>query len=247
MTTYDGLTAEALGTVVRSPHCLVFDSVTSTLDVVHEIAAEGAPTGSLVVADEQVAGRGRQGRRWHSPPGTGVWLGYLCRPQHGGERGVTALRAGLALTEALATLGVEASIKWPNDVVIRDRKAGGILCEGRWSRDHLQWMAIGIGVNIHGPMPEELVASAVAVDEVQPSVSRVGLLERLIPLLHDLPDLPQLTEAELRTFRMHDWLAERAIGAPVSGRARGIDAEGAFLIETGAGVQRILGGSIVPA
>ena len=86
-----------------------------------------------------------------------------------------------------------------------------------------------------------------AIDEVEGSVTRVGLLERLIPLLHDLPDLPQLTETELRTFRMHDWLAERAIGAPVSGRARGIDAEGALLIETGAGVQRILGGSIVPA
>lgn len=245
--TYDGYSAEELGSLVGSPRCLVFDTVTSTLDVVHAIAEEGAPAGSLVVADAQVAGRGRQGRRWHSPPGAGVWLGYLGRPTRGGERGVAALRVGLALTETLGALDIAASIKWPNDIVVSDRKVGGILCEGRWARDRLRWMAVGVGVNVHGPMPEELRDVAVALDEVQPYVTRVGLLEQLVPRLHDLPDRPELTEAELRTFHMHDWLAGRRIGAPVPGRGRGIDVDGAFLIETDAGVERIVGGGIVPA
>ncbi|MGD2135439.1 MAG: biotin--[acetyl-CoA-carboxylase] ligase [Gemmatimonadales bacterium] len=247
MTRYDGLTSEELGRRVQAPRCLVFERVTSTLDVVHEQAAAGAPSGTLVVADEQVAGRGRQGRPWISHPGAGVWLGYLARPQHGGERGVAALRVGLATADALADLGITARLKWPNDLVVRDRKAGGVLCEARWADDRLRWMAIGVGINVRGPIPHGLEERAVALDEERPSVSRVAVLERLVPRLHRLPDRLELTEGELRQFHMHDWLADRRIDAPVRGRARGIDAEGALLVETDNGMERIVGGGIVAA
>lgn len=247
MTLYDGLTAEELGRRVASPRCTLFARVGSTLDVIHELAAGGAPSGTLVVADEQLAGRGRQGRPWLSPPGAGVWLGYLARPEHGGERGVTALRVGLATVEALADLGIAAHLKWPNDLVVRDRKAGGVLCEARWAGDRPRWMAIGVGINVRGPIAEELRERAIALDEVEPSVSRVALIERLVPRLHRLPDRPELTEGELRQFHMHDWLANRRIDAPVRGRVRGIDAGGALLVDTDGGTERIVGGGVVAA
>src|SRR5207249_77753 len=73
--TYDGLAPTDLAARLRVPGCLSLVSVTSTMDIIHELAGEGAPAGTVVLADEQVAGRGRQGRHWHSPRGLGIWLG----------------------------------------------------------------------------------------------------------------------------------------------------------------------------
>src|SRR5712692_9312198 len=99
---YDGLQPADLAARLRAPGCLSLASVTCTMDILHELAAEGAPAGTVVLADEQISGRGRQGRRWHSPAGNGVWLSYLSRPSHATESGVLALRVGLAVADALA-------------------------------------------------------------------------------------------------------------------------------------------------
>jgi BirA family biotin operon repressor/biotin-[acetyl-CoA-carboxylase] ligase len=247
MTSYDGVLHEDLARRLATPQCLVRQQVGSTLDVVHDLAAEGAPAGTTVLAEEQLAGRGRMGRRWLSPPGTGIWLGYLARPECAGERGLMALRVGLAVVRALGDLEVAAGLKWPNDVVASDRKLGGILCEARWSRRRVAWVAVGVGLNVHGPLPAELEDTAVALEEIRPEVSRVGVLERLVPRLHVLPDVPELTEDERATFARHDWLCGRRLTEPVVGTAMGIDREGALLVETEQGVERIVGGSVAAA
>ncbi len=244
---YDGLDQADLAARVKAPGCLSFARVTSTLDVIHEIAAEDAPAGTLVIADEQVAGRGRQGRRWHSPPGAGIWLGYLMRPERSTESGVLALRVGLAVIRTLSQLDVEARLKWPNDVVVRDRKLAGILCEGRWTEAQLAWVAVGVGMNVHGPIPPELSDRAVALDEVKPGATRISVLEQLVPLLHSLPDLPELTDDECLTLRQHDWLSGKRLREPVAGWAQGVGRDGALLVRTEEGVQRIVGGSVVTA
>jgi BirA family biotin operon repressor/biotin-[acetyl-CoA-carboxylase] ligase len=247
VTSYDGSTPDELALRLRAPRCMVREQVTSTLDVVHELAEEGAPAGTVVLAEEQLAGRGRMGRRWLSPPGTGIWLGYLVRPRCEVERGLMALRVGLAVVQSLGDLEVAARLKWPNDVVVSDRKLGGILCEARWAEGRVEWVAVGVGLNVHGPLPDELEGAAIALDEVREDVDRVAVLEGLVPRLHVLPDVAQLTDDEHATFARNDWLRGRRIREPVVGTAMGIDREGALLVETEQGVQRILGGGIAAA
>jgi BirA family biotin operon repressor/biotin-[acetyl-CoA-carboxylase] ligase len=244
---YDGIEPADLAARLRAPSCLALATVTSTLDLVHELAAEEAPAGTVVLADEQVRGRGRMGRRWHSPKGAGVWLGYLMRPGAPLEGGVLSLRVGLAVIDALDHLGVEARLKWPNDIVADDRKLGGILCEARWLREAPSWVAVGIGLNVHGPLPAEIAEGAVTLEELHTPVSRVGLLEALVPRLHGLAHTGALTDAERNRFATRDWLLGRTLVEPMAGTARGIGADGALLVETKVGVERVLGGSVVVA
>jgi BirA family biotin operon repressor/biotin-[acetyl-CoA-carboxylase] ligase len=242
---FDGLSPAELAARVRARSCLVLPTVTSTLDIVHELAAEGAPPGTLVVADEQVRGRGREGRRWHSPPGSGLLLGYLYQAPREAVAGVLALRVGLAVGAALGSLGIEVALKWPNDVVLHDRKAGGILCEARSGAGGGGWIAVGIGLNVHGPVPAEVVGRAAARAEAQPGVTRIAVLQELIPRLQRLEDGTTLSDEERRIYRARDWLAGRKVVEPVAGRAAGVDADGALVVETGDGPRRVLAGTVV--
>ncbi len=244
---YDGLTPAELAARVRATSCLVLPRVTSTLDIIHELAAEGAPAGTVVLADEQVQGRGRDGRRWHSPPGAGLLLGYLHRVRGETLAGVLSLRVGLAVGAALAALGVEVRLKWPNDIVLRDRKAGGILCEARSGMAGGGWVAVGVGLNVRSPVPSEVADQAAALGDVRPDLTRVAVLEALLPRLQQLDDGPTLSEAERRGYRERDWLAGREVVQPVAGRVAGVDADGALVVETGDGPRRVLAGTVVAA
>lgn len=244
---YEGLSPAELAARLRTPCCLALPKVTSTLDIIHEMAAEGAPAQTLVLADEQAAGRGRYGRAWQSPKGAGVWLGYLLRPPQPPEGGVVALRVGLALVGALEAMGVDAQLKWPNDVVSRDRKLSGVLCETRWMGQAVSWVAVGIGINVHGPVPPGLADRAVPLEEIRPGSTRLDMLEALIPRLHAISATPTLTEDERHDYLEHDWLSQRQIVEPVTGESCGIDPDGALLVKTASGIERVVGGSVVAA
>ncbi len=244
---YEGLDAAALSTRLQAPRCLALEKVTSTLDIVHELAGEGAPNGTLVLADEQVRGRGRRSRRWHSPKGSGIWMGSLRRPPMPVEGGLLAIRVGLAVVRALDVLDVVAQLKWPNDVMVHDRKLAGVLCEARWRGQEMSWIAIGIGINVHGPLPEEIARRAIALDEVLPGVSRMAVLDALMPWLLDLSDAPTLTEQECVEYSRCDWLRGRHVTEPVAGVVQGLDPDGALLVRTADGVERVVGGGVVTA
>jgi BirA family biotin operon repressor/biotin-[acetyl-CoA-carboxylase] ligase len=143
--TLDGVPAAELARRWGVPQCGLFRELGSTLDAVHEVAAQGAPAGTVVLAEAQTAGRGRDGRTWQSPAG-GVWLGVLLRPARA-ELGVMSVRVGLAVADAVDTLlgRPETRLKWPNDVLLGERKLAGILCEGRWQGATVQWLAVGVG------------------------------------------------------------------------------------------------------
>jgi len=244
---YDGLSPEELACRLRTPSCLTLAKVTSTLDIIHEMAAEGAPAGTLVLADEQVAGRGRLGRKWSSPPNSGIWLSYLVRPSHPLEGGVLAIRVGLAVLSTLEEIGVEAYIKWPNDVVVSGRKLAGVLCEGRWLGMATQWVAVGVGINVRTPADRDIDQQAAMLAEFAPRITRVSVLERLVPKLHTMPHEPTVMEEERERFDAHDWFAGKTVRDPLHGSACGIDGDGALLVRTSNGVERILGGSVVTA
>lgn len=232
MTLYDALDAKRLEHLTGVPLVVLLASAPSTQDEVHRRAAGGAPSGTLVLADEQTAGRGRQGRAWHSPAGRGVWLSLLLRPECAPQGGALAIRCGLACLAALAEAapGAAARLRWPNDIVVAGRKLGGILCEARWSGTELSWVAVGVGLNVSGHVDPAVRDRAIALSDVTDGVSRVALVAALAPRLRSLEPLPPFLEAaERRAFLAAEW---RDAGAePTADLA----ADGALLVRSASG------------
>lgn len=211
-------------------HHRVTDSTNERAKV---LARAGAPHGTLVTADEQTAGRGRQGRSWVAPAGSAVLMSLVLRELEPGVA-LAPLAAAVAACEAAEATapGVACQVKWPNDVWIEERKLAGILIEGRPQED---WAVLGIGLNVTATeLPEELggVATSLALAsgaEPQPSNVLTRLLEALALWLAAPP-------AEvLVAWRTRDALLGREIRwADGAGTAAGIDDDGALLVDTSA-------------
>ncbi|MFQ6045312.1 MAG: biotin--[acetyl-CoA-carboxylase] ligase, partial [Gemmatimonadales bacterium] len=161
--------------------------------------------------------------------------------------GVVGVRVGLAVAGALERLGVRVLLKWPNDVMLEDRKVAGILCEARWAGGALRWIAVGVGINVHGPMPEELAGDAVALSEVSDEITRVAVLEQLVPQLNGMADCETLSDEECVAYGARDWLRGRELLEPVAGLVQGVAADGTLLVEAHNGVHRVSGGGVVVA
>ena len=194
---------------------------TSTNDRARALAAAGAPHGTLVTATAQTAGRGRQGRTWSAPPGRALLLSLVLRSP---ER-MLPLAAAVAVADAA---GPEATIKWPNDVLLDGRKVAGILAE---ARPQDGWAVLGIGMNVAvriDDLPEELRATAATLGleprDLQPVLTRLlAALERALAL-----DTPALLDAG----RARDALRGRDVAwASGEGRAAGIDGDGRLVVE----------------
>ena len=208
--------------------------VGSVLDEVHALGSRGAPDGTWVVAVEQREGRGSRGRTWHSPPG-GLWLGILRRSERPDGLDLLSLRAGLAAAAELERLlsGISIRLKWPNDLMLGDRKVGGILCEARWKGATLSWVAIGFGLNVRNPIPAEVADSAVALATAGVDSTAEALAGPLASVLAavDLSS-PRLSPAEIAEFGHRDWLLGRSIAVPLVGVGSGIRSDGALGILT---------------
>lgn len=243
MTQWEGRSGAELAALLELPRVEVFDAVTSTLDVAHELAAEGAPPGTLVLADTQTAGRGRQGRSWRSEPGRGVWLALIERPgghTNAGPMSVVSLRIGLGVAPALDLFSDDAVLlKWPNDVYGGARKLAGTLLEARWRAGRLDWLAVGFGINVRPP-------DGVAAAALRPGTSRLAVLRAIVPALRAAVALRgPLSEAELARWNERDLARGRSCVEPIPGRVSGIGADGAIHIETPAGRSTALAGSLV--
>jgi BirA family biotin operon repressor/biotin-[acetyl-CoA-carboxylase] ligase len=227
---YDGRSARELADRLDLPRVELFDVVGSTLDVAHAIAA-GAPSGTLVLADRQSAGRGRHGRRWESASGAGVWLTLIERPAELRALDVLSLRCGLRAAAALDPLAQQAiALKWPNDLYIGGRKLAGILIETRWRGSAPDWVAIGFGLNVVAPELD----TATGLPE---GTTRIDALSRLVPALRAAAAARgHLSHEELSAWRLRDVAFGRTTTAPVAGVARGLNAAGELLIEEPDGI-----------
>lgn len=128
----------------------VLGETDSTNSRAMEMAEKGAPEGTVVVADSQTGGRGRQGRRWISPPGKNIYVSVLLRPDvPPATVPLLSLVAGVALADALEGMGVPGALKWPNDLYLGDRKAAGILAEMASDPDRVRHVVIGVGINVN--------------------------------------------------------------------------------------------------
>jgi len=218
-------------------------TTTSTMDDAHRLAADGAEAGTLVVADHQETGRGRAGRVWASAPHAGLWMTLIERPRDREMLDVLALRLGLALAAALdpfVSSGVR--LKWPNDLFVGAGKLAGILVEARWREDVVDWVAIGVGVNMR--VPAEFVGAA----SVQSDVSRAQLLLAMVPRMRAASaGTGVLSAEELQAWSARDVSVGRSISAPIAGVVLGIAATGALLVRSlGTGtVESARSGSLV--
>jgi BirA family transcriptional regulator, biotin operon repressor / biotin---[acetyl-CoA-carboxylase] ligase len=219
----------------------LLESTISTLDVAHRLAGEGAPAGTLVVANEQTAGRGRGGKEWHSPPGKGLWLTLVERPADTSGLGVLSLRVGLAAAEALDRFAAEPiRLKWPNDLYVERGKLAGILVEARWRDQAVEWVAIGLGVNVSAPENLENAAG------LEPGADRLDIMGELIPALRVAAKASgPLGADEREAFNARDMARGKACVQPAIGRVAGITPTGELLVALADSVVPFRSGSLV--
>jgi BirA family biotin operon repressor/biotin-[acetyl-CoA-carboxylase] ligase len=192
----------------------------STQTLAAELAASGAIHGTLLVADEQTEGKGRHGRRWHTPPGSALAFSLILRPglaeAAGGSRELAAwnLLGALATAEALEALGARPAIKWPNDVLLEGRKVAGVLLDVAWIDQRIDSLVLGIGVNVFA----ESVPPQDAVDFPTTSVEetvgyRPGREDLLLQIVERIGRLSQPLDAGAVLDGVNERLAFR--GLPV--------------------------------
>jgi BirA family transcriptional regulator, biotin operon repressor / biotin---[acetyl-CoA-carboxylase] ligase len=206
----------------------------STNERAKELAEAGAPHGTLVTADEQEAGRGRQGRAWTAPPGSAVLMSLVLRELDE----LLPIGAAVAVAEALPA---DAAIKWPNDVWIDRRKAAGILVEGRPQEG---WAVLGIGVNVTTEsFPPELADIATSLRLAGHETTPAALLPGLVAALDRWLRAPP--EAVLEAWRSRDALkGDRIRWADGEGVADGIEASGALRVRTDSGLVTLDAGEV---
>ena len=232
--------------------------VDSTNRLARDLAIAGAAEGTIVVAESQTAGRGRMGRRWFSPAGEGIYLSLVLRPRfQPAEAPKTTLLAGVALAEALSPIvPTRVRIKWPNDVLAGGRKIAGILVEAAAEIDAIDYLIIGVGINVNTPrrrFPAELRdrATSIAAEAGRP-VSRaevladfLGRFERLYdraaregfgPVIRRWRELSDMAGRRVRV---------RSFDRRLEGTILGIDDDGALLMTaTDGAVERVMAGDV---
>lgn len=220
---------------------MLLESTSSTLDVAHRLGADGSPAGTLVIANEQTAGRGRGGKSWQSPPGAGLWLTLVERPTDPSGLGVLSLRVGLAAAGALDRFAPEPiRLKWPNDLFVDRGKLAGVLVEARWREQSVEWVAIGLGVNVKAPENVETAAG------LESGTDRLDVLAELVPALRAAARSTGPLRAEEREeFNARDLARGKRCVEPARGRVAGISPDGELLVALADSVMPFRSGSLV--
>ena len=234
-------------------------STSSTNDVAARLAEAGAEEGTVVVADMQTAGRGRHGRHWFSPPGAGLYVSMIVRPEAGlssadNPTALLTLASGVATATAVrASTGLPAQIKWPNDVLVGGRKLAGILAESAMQGGALQFVVIGLGVNLEpAAYPPDLASrvTSVGAETSRPADRALLLAEILSAMAGRYADLRAgKFDAILSAWRELAWSVPGKVewDSPcgvVRGIAEDIDRDGALLVRAGEKIVRIVSGEV---
>ena len=222
------------------------DTIASTNDRARQLADEGAAD-VVVLADEQTGGRGRLDREWAAPSG-GVWLSAVCRPDlPPAQVPVYTLSAAVSTAEAVREVGVEATIKWPNDVLVGadgdERKLAGILTEMEGEADRVSWVVVGIGLNAN-VAPDAVPSTATTIRERVGDVDRAALTRDLLERFHELRTDP---EAVLPAWRDLASTLDRRVrvetpGGEVVGTAVDVAFPGTLVVDTAGGEKRVSAG-----
>jgi BirA family biotin operon repressor/biotin-[acetyl-CoA-carboxylase] ligase len=235
-----------------------FRELTSTQDEAGRLAGEGAPQGTVVIAETQRAGRGRLGRAWFSPPGTNLYLTIVLRPEmRTGDVPQLSLVAGVAVAEAIEPFARGmVQLKWPNDIWLRGKKVGGILAQAfSGTNDELSHVLLGIGINVNlkaADLPGELRerASSMLI-ETDHRTNRPALAAKLLSRLDKR--YREALKSGFDAIRPRWERFSALTGSEVTvtdgssrqtGMVKGIDTDGALLLDTGGSVSRIMVGDV---
>lgn len=238
-------------------HLMYYEEVDSTNDQAKRLGEAGSLHGTLVVADRQSAGKGRRGRGWVSPGGTGIWMSMLMRPLiPPAHASMLTLVMALAVAEGIeAETGLEALIKWPNDIVVAGKKVCGILTEMSAELDCIHYVVTGMGINVNmAEFPEELKEKATSLFlEAGHSFSRSGIIAQIMKALE--PHYEQFIRHEDLTGFLEPYHRRLAnIGREVcvltpgnnyQGTAMGINEKGELLVRMEDGtVSQVVSGEV---
>ena len=244
------------GTIFRDIHH--YYKIGSTNSAAMDAAAAGAPEGSVFLAEEQTAGRGRGGNAWHSARSTGIYCSVVLRPNlPPSEALVLSLASGLAVQGAVQEIDPHLSpdLKWPNDVLLEGRKFCGILTEMNAEATRVRHIVVGIGINVNqARFPEDLRDTATSLRLSSGSEwSRVELTAALLKSLHreyeGLREKPDARESVLRRFGQHSSYARgRRVRVEENGGfegvTEGLDARGFLQVRTAHGLRTVLSGTV---
>ncbi len=233
-----------------------FDVTDSTNEEVKRLAEKGASHGTLVVADSQTAGKGRLGRSFVSPKGQGIWMSLLIKDQiEPAKASMLTLVMGLAVAKAIQEeAGVAPQIKWPNDVILSGKKVCGILTEMSLLGEQINYLVVGVGVNVGNcNFPEELqsVATSILLESGK-VINRKSLLEKILQIFEDYYRvfMKSQTLSELKDL-YNQYLINRNRQVRVldpkgdySGVAEGINNEGELIVETDCGKRNVSSGEV---
>lgn len=224
---------------------LYFDTIDSTNTKAQELAEKGYPSGTLVVADKQESGKGRRGRSWVSPSGTGIFMTLMIKPDiNPNNASMLTLVAALAVAKAITSVtGEEAMIKWPNDIVVNGKKVCGILTEMNAQFDYINHIVVGIGINVHNEsFPEEIsqMASSLMIEAGGKRFHRAQIIAETMSYFEQYYDTFLKTQDLSALVREYDELlvnrnkSVRVLDPkePFDGKAMGITPKGELIVET---------------
>lgn len=232
-----------------------FDRIPSTNDLARELAESGAPSGTIVLCHQQTAGRGRAGRSWTSPAGAGVYLSMVFRLREAAVPPLVTVVAGVDLARELNRRfpGLGSAVKWPNDLMARERKLGGILAETTRDGGREGFLVVGVGINVEaGRLPDDVNGAVALADCVGPARlvdvadAVVAGLERRLPRVPTSLDAASLAELDRFDWLKNRWVEHRLSDRePAIGLAAGIAPDGALLLRPrGGALRRVVAGSI---
>ena len=224
---------------------LYFDTIDSTNTKAQELAEKGYPSGTLVVADKQESGKGRRGRSWVSPSGTGIFMTLMIKPDiNPNNASMLTLVAALAVAKAITSVtGEEAMIKWPNDIVVNSKKVCGILTEMNAQFDYINHIVVGIGINVHNEsFPEEIsqMASSLMIEAGGKRFHRAQIIAETMSYFEQYYDTFLKTQDLSALVREYDELlvnrnkSVRVLDPkePFDGKAMGITSKGELIVDT---------------
>lgn len=224
---------------------LYFDTIDSTNTKAQELAEKGYPSGTLVVADKQESGKGRRGRSWVSPSGTGIFMTLMIKPDiNPNNASMLTLVAALAVAKAITSVtGEEAMIKWPNDIVVNSKKVCGILTEMNAQFDYINNIVVGIGINVHNEsFPEEIsqMASSLMIEAGGKRFHRAQIIAETMSYFEQYYDTFLKTQDLSALVREYDELlvnrnkSVRVLDPkePFDGKAMGITPKGELIVDT---------------